>query len=72
MATKRRKVRRPIGVIAPNRLYTTEGVMRFAGLGHESLAEARRSGRIKPYEVGRRVFYLGKDIIAWITEGSRG
>ena len=58
-------VRKVIGVIDPRCLYTTDGLMEFAGIGGQSLRDARRAG-LKRYEFGRRVYYRGKDVIRCI------
>jgi len=61
-----RHVRKIQGKISRGAIYTTEGCMRFGGLGHETLAEARRSGMVTPIEIGRRHYYRGDELIAWI------
>lgn len=67
-APKRMKV---IGRIAPGELYTREGCMRFAGLGHQSLIAAVKSGIVKPVGGvpggGGRLYYKGEELIAWIA-----
>ena len=60
------RVQRVLGELCPNRLYTREGCMRFAGIGNDSLAQARQSGMVKPLECGRRLYYRGSELIAWI------
>jgi hypothetical protein len=54
------------GYIDPCGMYTTEGCMRYAGIGRMSLIEARASGIVKPIPVGNRIYYRGSDLIAWI------
>lgn len=61
-----RHVRKIQGKISRGAIYTTEGCMRFGGLGHEMLAEARRSGMVTPIEIGRRHYYRGDELVAWI------
>ncbi len=46
--------------------YTTDGLMLHCGIGHELLSEMRRSGMVTPIEVGRRLYYLGREVNAWI------
>lgn len=64
MQTKQRT--RVIGYINPDGLYTTEGCMRFAGLGRMSLLDARASKLVKPLHVGNRAYYRGRELIEWI------
>lgn len=54
------------GILRPDSIYTVEGVLRAAGIGRETLSEARRSGIVKPIEIGKRVYYRGEQLIAWI------
>lgn len=63
---KRQKV---IGRLNPDELYTTEGALRFGGLGHDQLRKGRRSGVIKQKLCGGRAYYRGRDLIAWILSG---
>lgn len=62
-----RRVRKVVGRISPCELYTSEGCMRFAGLGSASLYEARRSGIVKPIEYGKRLYYQGSQLIEWLV-----
>lgn len=66
-----RHVTRCLGCLAPERLYTPEGAMRHAGLGRESLLQARKSGMVVPIELGRRVYYSGDQLIRWIKSHSK-
>jgi hypothetical protein len=61
-----RSVTRCMGRIDAASLYTTEGCLRYAGLGRETLLQARKSGLVKPIELGRRMYYCGDELIAWI------
>lgn len=63
---KTRRVTRCLGRLDAQSLYTTEGCLRYAGLGRESLLEARRSGIVKPIPCGKRVYYAGEELIQWI------
>lgn len=54
------------GVLAPDRLYTKEGVMRAAGIGSESLLAAKQSGMVTAIRCGVRVYFSGEELIAWI------
>lgn len=56
------------GEIDPSRIYSTEGLKRAAGLGRFTIAEARRSGIVKPRVVGKKLFYLGSEVCQWIKE----
>lgn len=67
----KRNVTRCLGRIEATAVYTTEGCLRYAGLGRESLAEARQSGVVEPFEVGKRVYYAGDELIAWIKSHAR-
>lgn len=66
MPGQRRHVAKCLGRIDATAVYTTEGCMRYAGLGRESLSQARKSGLVEPIEHGRRVYYGGDQLIAWI------
>jgi len=69
---QRRHVTRCVGQICPDRVYTVEGLIRCAGIGREVLRVARASGMVKPITIGRRSYYLGHQLVAWIeSEGSR-
>lgn len=57
------------GELAPERVYTTEGVMRACGIGTDQLIDARASGIVKAYFRGTRVYYKGSELIAWILSG---
>lgn len=57
---------RCVGRIDPDALYTNEGCWRFAGIGRDSLIDARASGLVKAIPCGRRVYYRGAELIAWI------
>ena len=64
---RRGKGKRPVvGRIDADALYTREGCERFAGLGGTMLMQARRSGIVKPIEVGRRLYYRGDELIEWL------
>lgn len=54
-----------VGRLDPASLYTTEGCLRYAGLGRMSLAQARREG-VPAIQVGHRHYYRGRDLIAWL------
>jgi hypothetical protein len=62
----KRHVTKCLGRIDATSVYTTEGCQRYAGLGRESLAEARQSGIVTPIHLGRRDYYGGDELIAWI------
>jgi hypothetical protein len=40
--------------------------MKFGGIGQSELREARKSGIVKPITCGRRRYYKGSQLIAWI------
>lgn len=61
-----RHVTKCLGRIDATAIYTPEGCMRYAGLGRESLLQARKSGIVEPIPHGRRVYYAGDELIAWI------
>jgi len=63
---QRRNVERCVGQICPDRVYTVEGLIRYAGIGHEILRVARASGTVRPITIGRRSYYLGWQLVAWI------
>jgi len=54
------------GVLAPDRLYTKEGVLRACGLGDEALLAAKQSGIVTAIRCGVRVYFSGDELIAWI------
>jgi len=59
-----------VGVIHPDSLYTTEGVLNFAGLGNDSLRLARSSGMVHPLKKGKRLYFKGSELIRWIESTS--
>lgn len=65
MQTKR-KVTKCLGRVDATSIYTTEGCIRCIGLGRELLLQARKSGLVEPIEIGRRMYYCGDELIAWI------
>lgn len=73
MATLPRKTDRRnqkvIGRIDPDSLYTTEGCMRFGGLGLKELAEGRQAKVLHPVYRGRRAYYHGYELIEWCCAG---
>lgn len=60
------------GRIDPDSLYTVEGVMRACGQGREWLLQARASKAVRPIPCGKRVYYRGSELIAWIESHSEG
>ena len=63
---KKREFEKVEGDLMPGGLLTTEGCLRKAGLGENSLSDARRSGMVKPIFAGRRVYYKTDELIKWI------
>lgn len=57
-----------IGWIDPDRLYTKEGLAQSIGLKEHALSCGRRARKLKQYESHGRCFYLGRDVIAWLTD----
>lgn len=55
-----------IGMLAPDRLYTANGLRKHAGIGHEVLRKMRQSGQVKYVDVGVQRWYRGHEVIAWI------
>lgn len=66
MIAKERQ-REIVGVLCPERLYSTKAVMRHAGIGRVELADMRRAG-LKMYKRGTRQWYVGADLIRYITD----
>lgn len=63
---QRRPVTRCLGQICPDRVYTVEGLIRYAGIGYGMLRAARSSGTVRPITIGRRSYYLGRQVVEWI------
>ena len=61
--TKRIK---PRGILLPDALYTSEGAMRYGGIGQNSLDAAVESGIVVPVKQGYRNWYEGRQLIEWI------
>ena len=59
------------GHIRPEDLYDTDQAMRQAGQGYESLTEGREAGVLNPVNDGRRDWYEGRELIAWIREKAK-
>ena len=57
------------GVIAPERVYTEEGMLKTAGIGRTQLVEARRQGFLLAKARGKRLYYTGAEIIRYILAG---
>lgn len=71
-ARTQRQFTKVIGRIDADSLYTTEGCLRFAGLGRDSLIQARASGIVKAIPLGKRMYYRGDELIDFIkTHGGR-
>lgn len=60
--------RRPRGVLAPGQLLTADACMTEAGIGRDSLSEARKSGMVVPIEKAGRRYYKTEELIAWILQ----
>lgn len=58
----------PAGKLETNAMYTAQGCKNWFGLGRYSLAEARRSGVVKPIELGGKLYYEGSELIEWIRQ----
>jgi hypothetical protein len=54
-----------LGMLDPQRLYTSRGLMRHAGIGTNTQQEMRKAG-VKPIDVGNFRWYRGSDVIRWI------
>jgi hypothetical protein len=55
-----------LGILLPDALYTTSGVLQAIGIGDEALAAGRQSGHLHPTYKGRFAYYRGAELIAWI------
>jgi hypothetical protein len=66
----RKKVLKIVGRLDPDALYTAEGALRFGGLSRDEIGLGRRAKVIKAYECGRRIYYRGCDLIAWILKAA--
>lgn len=64
--TRPRERAKPTGVISPLNWYTRQGLREAMGLGHQTLAEMRKSGLVHPVTVGSYRWYRGSEVIAWI------
>jgi hypothetical protein len=58
---------RSSGTISAGQLYTMESLLRALRIGRNSVASAAADGLLPRHHLGRRVFFLGSDVIAWIT-----
>jgi hypothetical protein len=52
------------GVISEHEMYTAEE-LKARGIGRETLSKARRSGIVTAAPLGKRHFYLGRELIAY-------
>ena len=64
---KAKKRAEALGMLDPARLYSASGLLRHAGIGEEKRSEMRRSGMVKPIDVGTYRWYRGEEVIAWIV-----
>ncbi|RMD87031.1 MAG: DNA-binding protein [Alphaproteobacteria bacterium] len=53
-------------ILLPDALYTTQELQRL-GIGRQTLAEARQSGKVRMYTAAGRAWYVGRELIEWIT-----
>lgn len=60
--------RKPRGRIVPGELLTRDACMTEAGLGDDSLLEARKSGIVQPIEIAGRHYYETDQLIEWIRK----
>ena len=63
--------KRCTGILRPEDLLTKEGVQRAAGMGHEALMNAKRSGIVKALRSGKRVYFKGSELIEWILADAK-
>lgn len=54
------------GYLFADGIYTVEGVRRAIGFGRNELANARRTGVVRPVLVGKRRIYLGRELIQYV------
>jgi hypothetical protein len=59
------------GVIDPNLLYTTEGLMIEGRMKRKGITEMRQKGGVKPFPVGAQHYYDGAEVAAWIKKQPR-
>jgi hypothetical protein len=53
--------------IQPKAIYDDSSLVLGLGLTHETLARARREGRVRFTRQGRRVLYLGEWLLDWLA-----
>jgi hypothetical protein len=61
-----RKRQKPTGILCPLNWYTRQGLREAMGMGHQTLAEMRDSGMVKPIAVGSFRWYRGSEVIEWM------
>jgi hypothetical protein len=53
-------------ILHPAAIYTYTSASRALGLRHSCLARDVARGRLKGHKIGNKVFFTGKDLLAWI------
>ena len=64
MAKRTRRHVDPEKSFDPNRIYTKRGLLKAVELGEESLADAIKSGAVKPAHKAGKNWYRGSEIAA--------
>lgn len=57
------------GIVIPEHLYAEPVAQRIMGWGRHALTEAKKRG-LKPMKSGKRNYYLGRDLIAYVVADS--
>ena len=52
------------GIIEPNKLYTVSELAKLLGLSERTVLRVKAAGRFPYFKVGRKVFFLGSDLLA--------
>lgn len=55
------------GVIHSDAAYTFEGIEQHVGLSRCEVNKGVRDGFLHPFTRGRRLFFLGRELVQWLT-----
>lgn len=56
------------GVINGNSAYTLEALKRLLEIGDATIREGREAGILRASKIGRKVMFLGSDVVAWVEK----
>ncbi len=58
------------GILIADAIYTVEGLESALGIGRVAQRLGRSSGKLKSFHFSKRLYYRGRDVMAWIEKSS--